>query len=136
MDVIAIAKTEALAPILRQLEQPKPDWKTVSVGLLVYFGFEELSYTLADRRQDWQAIAQSLLPRLKEESAWIRIQAILAALSVTPQELDQLAQRADLNRTTVSQTINALDRGGYSLPFEQTGDREGRPRKSFYKRKT
>jgi biotin operon repressor len=131
MDNNAIAKTQALAPILRGLEQAKPDWKDISIMLLHYFDFEELSYALADRRQDWQAIAQALLPRLKEESAWIRIQSILSVLSESPQELDQLAQASGLGRTTISQTINALDRGGYSIPFEQSGDQEGRPRKAF-----
>lgn len=134
VDKNSVTQTEDLAPIVRGLSQSKPNYNDLSVRLLQFFGYEELGCVLAERRQDWQSVFCALRSKLIEEAAWIRIETVLRSLSATPQELDQLAQTTGLSRTTISQTINALERGGYAISFEHSPDRDGRPRKAFLKR--
>jgi biotin operon repressor len=134
MDTQSIKKTELLAPIVRGLEKDLPDYKSLSLLALKYFGFDELGYVIADRRQDWQRIFQTLVSMLKDDSAWIRIHTLLGSLSSTPQELDQLHEKSGLGRTTISQTINALERGGYTIPFDTSNGTGGRGKRLFYRR--
>ena len=121
-----------LVPILRSLLAKDPDYKSLALLALTYLGYEELGYVLAERRQDWKKLFEVLHLNLKEDPHWARTQMILGAISQSPQELDQIAESSGLNRTTVSQTINALDKGGYPIAYEHTGDSNGRPRKAFY----
>lgn len=131
MDKAAIAKTEAIGPIVRMLEQAKPDYKSIALRMLNYLGLEELGYILGNRRQDWEAVTKALQSRLEDDGHWVRVRSVLECLS-TPQDLDQIAKRTGLHRMSVSQTINALCRGGYSISFQHEGDKEGRPRKVFF----
>lgn len=134
MDTRSIKRTEQIAPILRLLESSHPDYKDLTLRLLKYFGLEELGYVLTQKRQDWQAIAQSLLPALHEDAAYLRSKTVLDALSDSPQQLEELQQACGLHKMSISQTINALERGGYSIPYESVGQTDGRPCKAFYLR--
>lgn len=134
MDTRSIKRTEQIAPILRLLESSHPDYKDLALRLLQYFGLEDLGYVLMRRRQDWQAITEALLPALHEDAAYVRSKTVLDVLSDTPKQLEELHQACGLHKMSISQTINALERGGYSIPYESVGQTDGRPCKAFYLR--
>lgn len=131
MDKRSIERTEKIGPIVRLLEQEQPDWKTLSMRILVYLGLEELSYVLANRRQDWQEIGQSLLPSLQEDSTYIRVRKVLDEVEKEGGTLEEIAGRTGLNRMTISQTVNALSRGGIQFQISSEQGPEGAPMKVF-----
>lgn len=131
MDQQSIKRTEQLAPIIRMMSVEHPDWKSIVCRIFAFIGLEETSYVLTKRRQDWEDLARSLLPALQDSPVYNRISTILDAIKEQPGTLDEIASRAELHRMTVSQTLNALSRGGYSIQINYQHGDEGAPVKIF-----
>lgn len=130
MDRNTIERTEKIAPVLRLLRADQPDWRSVSCRILEYLDLQELSFVLTQRKQDWKAIGEALVLSLDSDPNYQRAKTLLTALN-EEMTLEELATKTGFHKMTVSQTLNALERGGIGLSVGYAPGVEGRPAKLF-----
>lgn len=130
MERKTIEKTEKLAPILRLLGAKNPNWQDISCRILEYLDLQELSFVLPQRKQDWKAIGEALMLSLDADPNYQRAKKLLESLKEEG-TLDEIASRTNFHRMTISQTLNALERGGIGFSISYAQNEEGRPTKIF-----
>lgn len=130
MNESSFNKTVRLAAIFREIYFSKsPDWKVICLAILQELGLSQFGQALQTRRQDWEFLGPTLLDAMDKDQVYQRCIKVLDAVKKNPsQTYDELADLTGFHRTTVQQTLNALELGGIDFNKSFAETENGRPK--------
>ena len=127
-----IARTKQFAGVMKAVYATKPDYKTACLIMLNMIGLEEFGQVLQNtKKQDWEAFYPTLIDSHYFINLHSRCHRICLEVKKARDGIgyQDIANALGCDFVTVTQTVNALHKGGFR--FDQLSDETliGRPRR-------